>query len=88
MEFGLIEYKGVEYKTVTLDGSIKGLDYGIMLIEDNIAQALMPRYPDNDFIYADSEAMHIDEMCYAFVPSEWFLLPEKEFIRKFNEKYD
>ena len=30
----------------------------------------------------------IDESCYAFVPTEWFSLTKKEFIKRFKENYD
>jgi len=80
-------YKGINYKGITLDGSVIGVDYCIYLLEDTIKKALMPEYPDN-YGYADGEAQMIDESCYAFVPAEWFSLTKKEFIKRFKENYD
>ena len=81
------EYKGKTYKGFTLDGSVLDLDYDIYLLEDTIAPALMPNYPDS-YDYADAEAQMIDESCYAFVPAEWFSITKKEFTKRFRENYD
>ena len=80
-------YKGINYKSIILDGSVIGVDYSLYLLENTIAKALMPAYPDN-YDYADTEAQYIDEYCYAFVPADWFSLTKKEFIKKFKENYD
>ena len=78
-----IEYNDKEYKCIYVGGRVSGY-----LVEDTIATALMPKYNEDDFSYADAEAQYIDEMCYAFVPSEWFNLSKKEFMKKFNKHYD
>jgi len=71
-----IEYRGKKYPVFSLDITIKGKMENVSISVESLQSELMP-----DWIWRDTEAEHIDETIFFYIPDDVAEKPEAEIVK-------